>query len=132
MLISEFAKKTDLTPDAVRFYVRLGLLKPATGSKGGNRPYQIFSEDDVETVGLIRMQQSLGLPLREIGELLAENAAGRLTPERSKAVLEGQLRQLQERRDHIDRMIAYVSDKLAWIEDGKGLPPRFDHYAKSD
>jgi MerR family transcriptional regulator, copper efflux regulator len=130
MLISEFAKKTDLTPDAVRFYVRLGLLKPTTGSKGGNRPYQIFSEKHVETVGLIRMQQSLGLPLREIAELLEENAAGRLTPERSRAVLEAQLKQLQERRAHIDRMIAYVSDKLAWIEEGSGPPPRFDRYTR--
>lgn len=106
MLISEFAKKTGLTSDAVRFYVRLGLLHPTTGTKGGNRPYQIFSEKDVETVGLIRMQQSLGLSLREVAELLAENAAGRLTPERSKAVLEGQLQQLQTQRDHVERMIA--------------------------
>ncbi|MFG1278564.1 MerR family transcriptional regulator [Xanthobacter autotrophicus] len=51
--------------------------------------------------GLIRMQQSLGLPLREIGELLAENAAGRLTPERSNTVPAGQLKQLKERREHI-------------------------------
>jgi MerR family transcriptional regulator, copper efflux regulator len=131
MLISEFARKTDLTPDAVRFYVRLGLLNPTTGTKGGNRPYQIFSEKDVETVGMIRMQQSLGLPLREIAELLAENAAGRLTPERSKTVLEGQLKQLEERREHLDRMIAYVTDKLAWIERGTGPAPRFDHYTRS-
>lgn len=47
------------------------------------------------------MQQSIGLPLREIGELLAENAAGRLTPERSKTVPAGQLKQLKERREHI-------------------------------
>ncbi|MFG1341431.1 hypothetical protein [Xanthobacter autotrophicus] len=29
----------------------LGLLNPTTGTKGGNRPYQIFSQKDVETVG---------------------------------------------------------------------------------
>lgn len=130
MLISEFANRTGLTADAVRFYVRLGLLQPTTGTKGGNRPYQLFSEEDVETVGLIRMQQAIGLPLREIAELLAENAAGRLTPERSKEVLKGQLQQLQERRDHIERMMVYIHAKLAWFEDRNGPPPQFDEYAK--
>ncbi len=128
MLISTFAKRTRLTPDAVRFYVRLGLLNPTTGSKGGNRPYQVFTEKDVETVGLIRMQQSLGLSLKEIAVLLEENTAGKLTPERSKLVLEGQLSSLQKKRDHIDRMIAYVSAKLAWLDRGVGSPPRFDEY----
>lgn len=35
----------------MHFDVRLGLLNPTTGTKGGNRPYQIFSQKDVETVG---------------------------------------------------------------------------------
>lgn len=73
------------------------------------------------------MQQSLGLPLREIGELLAENAAGRLTPERSKTV-PASAEAAQGATGTYRRMIACVMDKLAWIESGVGPAPRFDHY----
>lgn len=129
MLISEFARKVGLTSDAARFYVRLGLLKPTTGAKGGNRPYQIFSEKDVEAVALIRILQALGLPLREIAVLLEESAAGRLTPERSRAVLQEQLAQLQDQRAHLDRMIDYIAAKLEWL-DGKRPLPRFEDFAR--
>lgn len=130
MLISEFAKKTGLTSDAVRFYVRLGLLKPTTGARGGARPYQVFSEKEVEAVALIRILQSLGMPLREIAVVIAESAAGRLTPERSKGVLEGQLNQLRAQRAHLDRMIDYIGAKLEWL-DGKRPLPHFEDWSGS-
>ncbi len=34
MLISEFARTSGLSRDTVRFYVRLGLLRPETNGKG--------------------------------------------------------------------------------------------------
>ncbi|HFX0594338.1 TPA: MerR family transcriptional regulator [Pseudomonas aeruginosa] len=129
MLISEFSRCVDLTVDAVRFYVRLGLLKPKTSGKGGSRPYQVFTTEDIETVRLIRMQQMLGYSLRDIAGLLDEYATGKLTPRRTAEVLNEQLCRLREQRDHLDRMTAYVSAKLKWVETGKGSPPKFDDYA---
>ena len=83
MLISEFARRAELSTDTVRFYVRKGLLAPGTGMKGGSNPYQIFSDQDLEAARMIRMAQGLGFSLREIAALAAEYNAGRMTPERS-------------------------------------------------
>ena len=70
MLISEFARATELSRDTVRFYVRRGLLKPLAGNKGGSNPYQVFTHEHVQTARAIRMAQSLGFSLREIRELV--------------------------------------------------------------
>lgn len=45
MLISEFARVTELPIDTVRFYVAKGLLKPERSLKGGSNPYQTFKQD---------------------------------------------------------------------------------------
>ena len=78
MLISEFARATGLTRDTVRFYVRRGLLKPLAGNKGGSNPYQVFTHEHVQTARAIRMAQSLGFSLREIGVLNVEYQARRI------------------------------------------------------
>ncbi|HCF4374987.1 TPA: MerR family transcriptional regulator [Pseudomonas aeruginosa] len=127
MLISEFSRSVDLTVDAVRFYVRLGLLKPGSSSKGGSRPYQVFAEEDAERVRLIRMLQMLGYSLKDIAGLLDEHASGKLTRRRTTEVLNDQLGRLRAQRDHLDQMMAYVSAKLKWV-DGKGKAPKFDDY----
>ncbi|MDF5890242.1 MerR family transcriptional regulator [Pseudomonas syringae pv. syringae] len=128
MLISEFSRRVDLTVDTVRFYVRLGLLKPKSNGKGGSRPYQIFTADDVETVRLIRIQQMLGYSLRDIARLLDEYANGELTDPKIVDLLKELLCRLREQRDHQDSMMAYVSAKIEWVETARGSAPRFEDY----
>ena len=62
MLIAEFAETTGLTRDAVRFYVKHGLLRPSVATSG-NR-YQHFDESDIERVVLIQSGQALGFTIR--------------------------------------------------------------------
>ena len=56
MLIAEFCRRAELTRDAVRLYVKLGLIRPSTGGAGSNR-YQHFHESDVDRVALIKVGQ---------------------------------------------------------------------------
>ena len=58
MQISEFSRRTGLSRDTVRFYVRLGLLKPKTSAKGGSNPYQLFSDDDLQLAEVIRIPRT--------------------------------------------------------------------------
>jgi MerR family copper efflux transcriptional regulator len=75
MLISEFARATGLTRDTVRFYVRRGLLTPATNAKGGRHPYQSFTAADVQAAKIIRSAQSLGMSLKEIAASRSSRAS---------------------------------------------------------
>jgi MerR family transcriptional regulator, copper efflux regulator len=132
MLISEFARATGLTRDTVRFYVRRGLLKPLAGNKGGSNPYQVFTHEHVQTARAIRMAQSLGFSLREIGVLNVEYQARRITPARGAEIMRGQLARLEEKAAHIGGMISYIRAKLAWLEaGGKGPEPNFTDYERA-
>jgi MerR family copper efflux transcriptional regulator len=82
MLISDFARVTGLTRDTVRFYARLGLLRPQTNGKGGRNPYSVFTDEDVRAVEVIRISQSLGMSLKEIAAFNEERREGHLTCER--------------------------------------------------
>src|SRR5689334_21206759 len=64
MLISEFARAANLSPDTVRFYVKLGLLRPEAGRRGGSNPYLEFSRADLARARLVQLARSLGFTLR--------------------------------------------------------------------
>lgn len=129
MLIGEFSRATGLTPDTIRFYVRRGLLTPATNGKGGRNPYQIFTPDHVREARIIRMAQSLGMSLKEISAIGEEYRAGRITRERSIAIMSMQLARLEEKAAELDAMAGYLRAKLAWLEGGEqGPEPDFAAY----
>lgn len=124
MLISEFARRTGLGLDTVRYYVRRDLLRPEVGGKGGRNPYQIFSEADVRAAGFIRLGQALGLSLKEIASLLEEERVGRIDDARSLAILDGLRSRLLAKSDEIAGLVRYLDAKIAWIEAGsEGEPP---------
>jgi MerR family transcriptional regulator, copper efflux regulator len=119
MLISEFAKATGLSRDTARFYARLGLLQPQTTAKGGRRPYQLFNAGDVQVARIIRVAQSLGMPLKQIADIAEERRKGRMTRERSADILRSQLALLQTKATELQAMTAYLNDKIAWLEGGE-------------
>jgi MerR family copper efflux transcriptional regulator len=127
MLISEFARTTGLSRDTVRFYVRLGLLRPESNGLGGRHPYQSFTADHVRAAQIIRVAQSLGLSLKDIGAIGAERRAGRMTRDRSIAVLTGQLATLEAKAAEVAALTAYLKAKIAWLAaDEVGPPPAFE------
>jgi MerR family transcriptional regulator, copper efflux regulator len=124
MLISNFSKVTGLTRDTVRFYVRLGLLRPKTDGKGGRHPYQFFTPEDVRTAELIRVGQSLGMPLKEIACLDTERREGRISKQRMIEILGAQLASLETKATELASMVQFVRAKMAWVsEDGRGRQP---------
>lgn len=126
MMIGEFSRATGLSADTIRFYVRRGLLVPETSTKGGTNPYQIFTQEHVKAARMIRMGQSLGMPLKEIAAINAEYQAGGITRERSIAILEGQLAKLEETAAELETMTGYLRRKLLWLEAGTvGEEPSF-------
>src|SRR5919202_7147544 len=62
--IGEAAEATGLTPRAIRYYEKLGLLEPATHVSGANRRYD---DEDIERLKLIgRLREVVGLSLAEV------------------------------------------------------------------
>ena len=65
--IGEIAARTGLTPDALRYYERLGLLPRFRRTAGG---FRIYPSDVVERVRFIKQAQTIGLSLDEIRALV--------------------------------------------------------------
>ena len=126
MLIGEFAARSGLSQDTVRFYVRKGLLAPQLGSRGGRNPYQIFSERDVSTALMIRFAQSLGMPLKEIAVIASELLSEGLSAEREIDIIDTQLAGLEQKAADLARLLDYLRAKRDWMARGKpGDEPRF-------
>ena len=116
MWMAEFCRRTGLTRDAVRFYERLGLLKPVID--GSNR-YRCFADADVERIALVRTARQLGFSLRQIVPLSREFDAGTLDARRKLALMREQLAMLDAQAARLQAMRRYVRAKIAWIENGE-------------
>ena len=98
--IGELAARSGLTPDALRYYERLGLMPRARRTAGGFRVYPV---DATERIEFIKQAQANGLTLVEIGELLGfRDRGGR-----------DRCRQIQKL---LDRKIEDLDVKLAQLQ----------------
>ena len=131
MLISEFARVTGLTRDTVRFYARLGLLRPETNGKGGRHPYSFFTDKDIQAAEVIRIAQSLGMSLKEIAAFNEERRKGHLTRERRVEIMSAQLVSLEAKATELAVMLSYVRAKIHWLQgDEQGPEPGFKNYPR--
>lgn len=131
MLISEFSQAAGLSKDTIRFYIRRGLIVPETSRKGGRNPYQVFTDMHVRDARIIRMAQSLGMSLKEIGAINREHRIGGISRARGIEILKDQLVRLEEKAAEMNAMASYLRAKLAWHQRGdKGPEPEFAAFAK--
>ncbi len=105
---SEFADLAGVTVRTLHHYDRLGLLKPHRNGSG----YRLYRESDLERLEQIVALKFLGLPLKDIRELL-DSAA----PELPDA-LRMQRSALEEKRRLLDRAIAAIREAEAVVATG--------------
>jgi DNA-binding transcriptional MerR regulator len=109
MRISELARRTGVTPHALRHYERLGLLRPARTAGG----YREYAESQRREVIFIAMSRRIGFSLPEIAQRLPLYRAGRLS-------YDDMVSALQERIAAIDGEIAALREQRAQVVDHIG------------
>lgn len=67
--IGEIAGRTGLTPDALRYYERRGLLPRSRRTAGG---FRIYTSEVVERLRFIKQAQTIGLSLDEVHQLVRQ------------------------------------------------------------
>ena len=111
--ISEISRLYGVGPDSMRYYERLGLLRPRRDEDNG---YRLYSLRDIYKLSVIRDLRTLGLSMVQIKEYLdgqsVESTLALL--EREEDLLSRQIHQLQARRETLARREA---------EQETGLPP---------
>ena len=89
--IGDFSQITHLSVKTLRYYHEAGLLEPAQVDP--QTGYRYYSSDQVPTAQVIRRLRDLGMPVREVSDLLAAQ------PEDRSTVLSGHLQRLEEQLD---------------------------------
>ena len=67
MYVRELARLTGVTPDVVRYYTQIGLLKPKRERPGN---YRVFARSDLIRLNFIRRAKTLGYTLAEIRQIV--------------------------------------------------------------
>ena len=67
MQVAQVARQAGVTPDTVRHYTRIGLLRPDRDAHNG---YKRFSNADITRLMFVKHARALGLNLTEIAEIL--------------------------------------------------------------
>ena len=73
MTVTELAKKSGATPDAVRYYTRMGLLQPERNPTNG---YRLYQPKEINWLKFIRQAKTLGFTLHEIQEIMQSRSEG--------------------------------------------------------
>lgn len=131
MKVNELARAAGVPPHVVRYYARIGLLRPLRDPANG---YRVFSREDVERLRLIRGLRSLGCSLAEVRRVLEAAEGGSA---RAEQVIVGvlahrrertrrELAALQARERVLSRLLAQGGEGMsAWIRHGAaGIGPR--------
>ncbi|MFH8411423.1 MerR family transcriptional regulator [Streptomyces sp. NPDC018019] len=119
MKISELAERCGVPATTLRFYESAGLL-PADRTAAG---YRAYGEDAVDRLAFIGAAKHLGLPLAEIGELLAVWEGGAC--HEVKADLRPRIAaRLDESEHRVAELTAFTASLHAALEHLDALPDR--------
>ncbi len=89
--IGRAARRSGLTPKAIRLYERRRLLDPAKRSESG---YRTYSERDVDVLSFIRQAKTLGLRLDEVRDIIDLQRQGAQPCTKVLDLVEGHIREI--------------------------------------
>lgn len=109
MKVHELARRADIPAHVVRYYARIGLLKP---SRNPENRYRTFSAADLDRLRFIRSARALGYALDEIALFLRRLESGegswpwlREQLEDRRRHTQNMLNQFQYQAHHLDRLL---------------------------
>lgn len=116
MRIGKLAENTGMTRDAIRFYERIGLIRPERGPEG-HHGYRRYDASAVRRLALIKQAKALGFSLAEIQELLDAWADHSFRPEQKRAILAEKIAVVDQKILELQALPSELKLTLAGIRD---------------
>ncbi|MDO4567871.1 MAG: MerR family transcriptional regulator [Clostridia bacterium] len=113
MTIKEVAERYGISPDALRYYERVGMIPPVTRTSGGIRNYQ---ESDIRWLELALCMRSAGLPVEVMAEYLRLYRQGDATIPARLELLTRQREALLAQRKRLEETLDRLNYKIARYE----------------
>jgi len=114
--IGEFSKLSQVTVKTLRYYDKLGLLKPAEVDRFTS--YRYYSASQLPRLNRILALKDLGLSLDQIGQLLEDD----LSPEQIRGMLRLKQAEIRQQVQEEQARLARVEQRLRYIEQEDKMP----------
>lgn len=114
MRIAEVAQQFDISADTLRYYERIGLLRPVARNASGIREY---GESDLARIEFIKCLRGAGVSIEALTGYMRLLDEGDGTLAERKAILEQQRGLIQQRIDEMQAGLARLDYKIAHYED---------------
>ena len=116
MTVIELAKLAGVTPDIIRYYARIGLLKPTRNPVNN---YKQFGPADVKCVQFVRRAQRLGFTLAEITEIIETSRHGKTPCPMVREIIR---RRIEEKSRDLEELIALQNRMKIALAQWENLP----------
>ena len=113
MTIKEVSEKFGISQDTLRYYERVGLIRPVTRTPSGNRDYQ---ESDLGWVENAVCMRNAGVPIEALIEYVKLYQMGDTTFEARRQLLQEQYDVLQEQKEQIEATMKRLAYKVSRYE----------------
>ena len=107
--VSKLAERVGTSPDALRYYERIGLLPEPERTPSG---YRLYGDEALERVLFIKRAQRFGLRLDAIGELLEIRERGLCPCGHTRLLLERRLSEIDEEMGTLARLRADIDQMI--------------------
>lgn len=101
--IGEISKLYNIGTDSLRYYEKIGILKPQRDENG----YRMYSVNDIRTLNVLRELRSIGFSMKDIKEHLADYNLQKTVELFRKAIEE-----IEHRRAELDMMKRQLSTRI--------------------
>lgn len=119
MHVHQLAKSLHTTPDTVRYYTRIGLLRPR---KDERNAYKCYDQDDRSRLAFILCARQLDFSVDEIGHMLAHTERGDELCADLAELLERKLEQAQQRLQQTISLKKHLRSALTECQSGAREP----------
>lgn len=116
LTVNELAIQGDAPAHVVRYYVRIGLLQPATHLDNG---YRLFESTDASRLRFIRTAKYLGFTLNEIRQIIQHADSGTSPCNDVRAIIQ---HRIVENRKKIEEMINLQTRMERSLEQWQRMP----------
>lgn len=114
MNVTELARLTGTTPDTVRHYTELGLLRPR---RNPHNRYREYGGEDRERLAFALQARELGFTLADVQRILAESDSGRSPCADVRRLIEARLAQVEAEIRRLRRLSDRMREAMvAWEE----------------
>jgi DNA-binding transcriptional MerR regulator len=110
MRVKELSERSGVAPHVIRFYTRLGLLRP---TRERRNHYRAYADTDVHRVRFIRRARWLGFTLSDVEAMLADADGGKSPCPEVRELIALRARENRQRLKALNRLQRRMEQSIA-------------------